>query len=182
MSPPITSGVGLTATTEADLKDPPTGVSTEGGKATAASWKWFDLMHEAIGDRPSVTPPDVIATCAQGAVVFTPPSTTTPERENLGEAGQAAEDTATGSRVPTSSRRRPPPKSGGWPLWKPFRSSGAKMSRSGGGCKKRRREEWREAERARQATEREEKEQRRYREMSERQERFHQEAAAREER
>ncbi|KAK0132289.1 hypothetical protein N1851_032918 [Merluccius polli] len=140
--------------------DPPTGVSTEGGKATAASWKWFDLMHEAIGDRPSVTPPDVIATCAQGAVVFTPPSTTTPERENLGEAGQAAEDTATGSRVPTSSRRRPPPNSGGWPLWKPFRSSGAKMSRSGGGCKKRRREEWREAERARQAAEREEKEQR----------------------
>ncbi|CAL8238124.1 unnamed protein product, partial [Merluccius merluccius] len=47
-----------------DLKDPPTGLSTEGGKATAASWKWFDLMHEAIGDRPSVTPPVVIATRA----------------------------------------------------------------------------------------------------------------------
>ncbi|CAL8314211.1 unnamed protein product [Arctogadus glacialis] len=61
-----------------DLKNPPTGVSTEGGQTTAASWKWFELMHEAIGDRPSVTPPVLIVTCAQGAVVFTAPSTSTP--------------------------------------------------------------------------------------------------------
>ncbi|CAL8343831.1 unnamed protein product [Arctogadus glacialis] len=37
-------------------------------------------MHNSIGDRPPVTPPVLIATCAQGAVVFTHPSSTTPER------------------------------------------------------------------------------------------------------
>ena len=59
-------------------------------------------MHEAIGARPSVTPPVLIATCAQGAVVFTAPSTTTPERVDEGEAEEAAEETASGSQVPTS--------------------------------------------------------------------------------
>ena len=84
------------------IKTPRLGLSTEGGKATAASWKWFDLMHEAIGARPSVTPPVLIATCAQGAVVFTAPSTTTPERVDEGEADEAAEETSSGSQVPTS--------------------------------------------------------------------------------
>ncbi|CAL8249943.1 unnamed protein product [Arctogadus glacialis] len=82
-----------------DLKNPPTGVSTEGGQTTAASWKWFELMHEAIGDRPSVTPPVLIATCAQGAVVFTAPSTSTPG----GRQVEAAEETALGSLTPTTT-------------------------------------------------------------------------------
>ncbi|CAL8371433.1 unnamed protein product [Arctogadus glacialis] len=83
-----------------DLKNTPTSVSTEGGETTAASWKWFDLMHEAIGDRLSMTPPVLIATCAQGAVVFTAPSISTPER---GRKVEAAEETALGSLTPTTT-------------------------------------------------------------------------------
>ncbi|KAK0146103.1 hypothetical protein N1851_014639 [Merluccius polli] len=162
-----------------DLKDPPTGLSTEGGKATAASWKWFDLMHEAIGDRPSVTPPVVIATCAQGAVVITPPSTTTQQREN---AGEAAGDTATASRASTSSRASTPKKRrvDVAEALQELRRQDEQEWRTIHQEEKER-EDRREAEQARQAAEREENEQRRYREMCERQERFQQEAAAREE-
>jgi len=34
------------------LKCPQTGVSTEDGEPTAASWKWYTAMDEAIGGRP----------------------------------------------------------------------------------------------------------------------------------
>ena len=137
-------------------------------------------MHEAIGDRPSVTPPVVIATSAQGAVVFTPPSTTTPERDNVGEA---AGDTATGSGASTSSRAPTPKKrrvdvtEALQELRRQDEQEWRRMQEE-----EKEREEKREAEQARQAAEREESEQRRYRQMCERQERFHQEAVAREER
>ncbi|XP_056435492.1 PH domain-containing protein DDB_G0287875-like isoform X2 [Gadus chalcogrammus] len=166
-----------------DLKNTPTSVSTEGGETTAASWKWFDLMHEAIGDRPSVTPPVLIATCAQGAVVFTAPSISTPERDMKVEA---AEETALGSPTPTTTgtstastpkRRRmyvvevlQELKSQDEQDWRALQAE------------EREREKRREAEQARQAAEREQREERRYRELCERQERCHQEAVAREER
>ncbi|KAK0146505.1 hypothetical protein N1851_014168 [Merluccius polli] len=56
-----------------ELKCPRTGVSTEGGETTAASWKWYTLMDEAIGDRPSVTPPVLIASSSRDVTVVTPP-------------------------------------------------------------------------------------------------------------
>ncbi len=37
-----------------------TGVSTEGGETTAASWKWFDAMDEVMRQRPTITPPVLI--------------------------------------------------------------------------------------------------------------------------
>ncbi|GAA6225132.1 uncharacterized protein LOC122971204 [Lates japonicus] len=43
-----------------ELKAPRTGVSTEGGEATAANWKWFDAMDEVMGQRPLITPPNLI--------------------------------------------------------------------------------------------------------------------------
>ncbi|CAL8397962.1 unnamed protein product [Boreogadus saida] len=168
----------------ADLKNPPTGVSTEGGQTTAASWKWFELMHEAIGDRPSVTPPVLIATGAQSAVVFTAPSTSTPG----GIQVEAAEETALGSlthtttgtsTVSTPKRRRVDVvevlkelKSQDEQEWRTMQAEE----------REREREERREAEQVRQAAEREQREERRYRELCERQERCHQEAVAKEER
>ncbi|XP_034552575.1 uncharacterized protein LOC117822059 isoform X1 [Notolabrus celidotus] len=44
-----------------ELKQPPTGSGTESGEATAGTWKWFSLMDEAIGGRPSIRPPCLIA-------------------------------------------------------------------------------------------------------------------------
>ncbi|CAL8234753.1 unnamed protein product [Boreogadus saida] len=44
-----------------ELKAPRTGVSTEGGEATAANWKWFVLMDEVMGHRPAITPPNPIS-------------------------------------------------------------------------------------------------------------------------
>ncbi|KAK9977104.1 hypothetical protein ABG768_018925 [Culter alburnus] len=43
-----------------DLKCPQTGVSTEGGESTAASWKWYGVMDAALGCKPSITPPLLI--------------------------------------------------------------------------------------------------------------------------
>ncbi|XP_076841568.1 uncharacterized protein LOC143485834 isoform X1 [Brachyhypopomus gauderio] len=61
-----------------ELKCPPTGVSTEGGVATAASWKWYAAMDEAIGGRPSISPPTLIASSGQGAAVEPLPSVKEP--------------------------------------------------------------------------------------------------------
>ncbi|XP_041860932.1 uncharacterized protein LOC121652269 [Melanotaenia boesemani] len=44
-----------------ELRKPPTGTGTETEEPTAASWKWFSLMDEAIGSKPSVRPPCLIA-------------------------------------------------------------------------------------------------------------------------
>jgi hypothetical protein len=48
------------------LKAPRTGVSTEGGEATAANWKWFVLMDEVMGHRPAITPPNPISVMKEG--------------------------------------------------------------------------------------------------------------------
>lgn len=132
-------------------------------------------MHEAIGDRPSVTPPVLIATCAQGAVVLTSPSVTTPAQV------EAAEETAEGSLTPTVTRTS----TASTP--KRLRVDVVEVLQDELEWRRmqdeeREREERREAEQARQAAEREGKEERRHRELCERQERWHQEAVMREER
>ncbi len=33
------------------------------GQATAATWLWFDAMHEALGERSSIQPPSLVASC-----------------------------------------------------------------------------------------------------------------------
>ncbi|KAK0139040.1 hypothetical protein N1851_024395 [Merluccius polli] len=43
-----------------DCKYPGTGEGTS-GKPTAANWPWFVLMDEALGQRPSIAPPVLIA-------------------------------------------------------------------------------------------------------------------------
>ncbi|KAG8003268.1 hypothetical protein GBF38_007692 [Nibea albiflora] len=44
-----------------ELRNSPTGNGTESGESTARDWKWFSLMDEAIGGRPSIRPPCLIA-------------------------------------------------------------------------------------------------------------------------
>ncbi|CAJ1069787.1 uncharacterized protein LOC122971204 [Xyrichtys novacula] len=56
------------------LKAPPTGVSTEGGEATAASWKWFNIMDEVMRDRPAISPPNLITSSITPAAVASPPN------------------------------------------------------------------------------------------------------------
>ncbi|XP_074490128.1 uncharacterized protein LOC141766847 [Sebastes fasciatus] len=64
-----------------ELKAPKTGISTEGGEATAASWKWYSLMDEAMGRRPSITPPVTIDSSSQDVVVVSPPSPREPQTQ-----------------------------------------------------------------------------------------------------
>ena len=54
-------------------------MSTEGGGVTAASWKWYALMDEALGTRPSVTPPVLFASSSREV---TPP-VSTPKRRRV---------------------------------------------------------------------------------------------------
>ncbi len=44
-------------------------MSTEDGEPTAASWKWYAAMDEAIGGRPSITPPALIASSGPDVAV-----------------------------------------------------------------------------------------------------------------
>ncbi|XP_054619149.1 uncharacterized protein LOC129172920 [Dunckerocampus dactyliophorus] len=57
------------------------GVSLDGGETPAASWKWYNLMDEAIGGRLSMTPPVFIASSSQDDVAGESPSVLTPERD-----------------------------------------------------------------------------------------------------
>ncbi|KAK9976614.1 hypothetical protein ABG768_021819, partial [Culter alburnus] len=61
---------------------PPTGVGTESGESTAGTWKWFNLMDEAIGGRPSIQHPILIADSV-------PKESEQQERRESGEARPA---------------------------------------------------------------------------------------------
>ena len=56
------------------MRKPQSGVGTEDGKATAASWKWYSEMDGILGQKPSISPPVVISSSGQGAAVATPSS------------------------------------------------------------------------------------------------------------
>ncbi|KAI2655878.1 hypothetical protein H4Q32_012658 [Labeo rohita] len=71
-----------------DLKCPQTGVSTEDGEVTAASWKWYAVLDEAIGGRPSITPPTLIASSGSDVAVTSPSSV----RSTAERAGRKRKD------------------------------------------------------------------------------------------
>ncbi|XP_041838851.1 uncharacterized protein LOC121638256 isoform X1 [Melanotaenia boesemani] len=48
--------------TPMDLILPRTGAGTEGGQVTAATWPFFEAMHDAMGARDSIRPLSLIAT------------------------------------------------------------------------------------------------------------------------
>ncbi|RXN24135.1 TBC1 domain family member 10B-like protein [Labeo rohita] len=52
-----------------ELRKPPTGIGTESGESTAGTWKWYNLMDEAIGGRPSIQPPILIASSEEESIV-----------------------------------------------------------------------------------------------------------------
>ncbi|CAL8349421.1 unnamed protein product [Boreogadus saida] len=57
-----------------DLRKPQSGVGTEDGKATAASWNWYSEMDGILGQKPSISPPVVISSSGQVTAVATPSS------------------------------------------------------------------------------------------------------------
>jgi len=59
-------------------------VSTEDGEVTAASWKWYSAMDEAIGGRPSITPPTLIASSGPDVAVTSLSSVRSEERKRVG--------------------------------------------------------------------------------------------------
>ncbi|KAK0143116.1 Reticulocyte-binding protein 2 a [Merluccius polli] len=81
---------------EPDLKCPRSRVSTEGGEATAAFWKWYGVMDVALGSKPSITQPVLISSASQETVVVSTPSVAdpviqddwTPSRKRRREEGQ----------------------------------------------------------------------------------------------
>lgn len=93
------------------MKNPPTGTGTDGGEATAAAWPWFDAMHEALGERPSIQPPTLVASClvpdhGQTADGASSPACaeapqTSPDTESEEEPGPS-----TSSQPPTKRRKR----------------------------------------------------------------------------
>ncbi|XP_072567680.1 uncharacterized protein [Paramormyrops kingsleyae] len=155
-----------------DLKRPRTGVSTEGGGVTAASWKWYTHMDEAIGSRPSVTPPALFASSSREVAVTPPPPVergttstfSTPKRQRV----DRVEELLNALRESDGQHEE----------------AMQEMERE-----QQRRDEARERE-AREAVEREEwrfqklveRDERRHREAVEREERFHREMREREER
>ncbi|XP_041838406.1 trihelix transcription factor GT-3a-like [Melanotaenia boesemani] len=155
-----------------DLKRPRTGVSTEGGGVTAASWKWYSFMDEAIGSRPSVTPPVLFASSSPEVAVTTPHPV----------------ETGTTSTLSTPKRRRVDRVED---ILAALKDSDRQNMEALEEMERvqQRRDEARERE-AREAAEREERrhqelmerEERRHREMMEREERFYRDLREREER
>ncbi|CAM4571338.1 unnamed protein product [Leuciscus chuanchicus] len=140
-----------------DLKCTQTGVSTEDGGATAASWKWYAAMDEAIGGRPSITPPALVASCGPDVAVASS-SSVRPEPARPRKRVKDLEDLIQEMEEREEERER----------------------------KAAEREErlWREMEEKedRRERERRERDERQEREVREREERWHREASEREER
>ena len=151
-----------------ELKKPRTGVSTEGGGVTAASWKWYSLMDEALGARPSVTPPVLFASSSREVAGLPPPPVFTP----LPVATQAS---GASSTVSTPRRRRVDTVD----IVALVADNDSRMSEAMRELEERlqRRDEARE----RQTVEATEREESRYRESVEREERRHRESVEREE-
>lgn len=144
-----------------ELKRPRTGVSTEGGGVTAASWKWYTLMDEAIGSRPSVVPPVLFAS-SNLEVAGTPPPPVerdTPPTVSAPKRCQAGTMDGVLDALKVSDRQQ--------------ELLVKEMERQ---------EERREEARAREAREAGEREERRFHKMMEREERRHQEALERQQR
>ncbi|CAJ1081956.1 uncharacterized protein LOC122971204 [Xyrichtys novacula] len=57
-----------------EIKAPSTGVSTEGGEATAANLKKFNIMDEVMRDRPTISPLNLITSSMTPAAVASPPN------------------------------------------------------------------------------------------------------------
>ncbi|XP_034005335.1 uncharacterized protein LOC117497457 [Trematomus bernacchii] len=109
-----------------ELKTLPTGTGTEEGEATAATWSWFPLMHEAIGSRPSMEPlvlmdscvreneptadvaPSGIGSSSSGAGA-TPCGQAIEEEEDPGQPGTSS-STTTLDEEPSTSLSPPPAK------------------------------------------------------------------------
>ena len=144
------------------LKHPRTGVSTEGGETTAASWKWYSLMDEAIGSRPSIEPPVLFASSNPEVARASPPPVVTPDRG--------------ASSVSTPKRRRVDTLEILNALRENERQSDEAMQEM------QREQQEREEKREREAREAAEREERRHQEAVEREERRHRETVAREER
>ncbi|CAM4735544.1 unnamed protein product [Leuciscus chuanchicus] len=136
-----------------DLKCPQTGVSTEDGGATAASWKWYAAMDEAIGGRPSITPPALVASCGPDVAVASS-SSVRPEparpRKRVKDLEDLIQEMEERERKAAEREER---------LWREM-----------------------EEKEDRRERERRERDERQEREVREREERWHREASEREER
>ncbi|KAK7130466.1 hypothetical protein R3I93_019956 [Phoxinus phoxinus] len=77
-----------------DLCLPKTGSGTDEGEVTAASWPFFEAMHEAIGQRPSVLP---VATFSSG------PSTQMSTTDMAGPSNAVVEDCLQPPSTPSDS-------------------------------------------------------------------------------
>ncbi|KAM9475908.1 uncharacterized protein Hap1MRO34_011628 [Clarias gariepinus] len=100
-----------------DLRTPKTGSGTDAGEVTAATWQYFDAMHEVLGARPSVDPPVVVASLTDEeptAIVMeivepsTATATSTTETSPLPNTSgaSAAAPTAIASPLTSSPRKK----------------------------------------------------------------------------
>ncbi|KAL3968249.1 RalBP1-associated Eps domain-containing protein [Sarotherodon galilaeus] len=67
------------------------------GKPTAATWPWFALMDEVIGQRPSIRPPVLLSTL---------PEDTPGPSSAVGDQNVAESDTDEGESQPTTTARK----------------------------------------------------------------------------
>ncbi|XP_034005502.1 uncharacterized protein LOC117497626 [Trematomus bernacchii] len=92
-----------------ELKDPPTGTRTDRGEASAATWPWFEAMHEAIGGWPSIQPPTLVASCPLSSHGQTAAEASTSAGEGPSQVSLSSEEQSvpsTSSQPPTKRPRR----------------------------------------------------------------------------
>ncbi|CAJ1059691.1 uncharacterized protein LOC121644312 [Xyrichtys novacula] len=71
-----------------ECKEPPTGAGA-GGAVTAATWPWFILMDEMLGQRPPINPPLLIASLREDEPG---PSGTAPARQQQQQQQEEEEE------------------------------------------------------------------------------------------
>ncbi len=81
-------------------------MSTEDGEVTAASWKWYSVLDEAIGGRPSITPPNLIASSRPDVAILSEVNSSKSREEEEGHRGTDPRDGGGGSRKRNGSNRK----------------------------------------------------------------------------
>ncbi|XP_062393625.1 uncharacterized protein LOC134088864 isoform X2 [Sardina pilchardus] len=89
-----------------ELKKPPTGVSTESGETTAGTWKWYSLMDEVMGDKPSISPPVLIT--SSGGDHFQVSAVASPEPRRAEAEAEAEEEEEATPRKRAGKRKVDP--------------------------------------------------------------------------
>ncbi|KAF4106741.1 uncharacterized protein LOC131550570 isoform X2 [Onychostoma macrolepis] len=91
-----------------ELRTPKTGSGTDRGEVTAATWQFYEDMHEVLGARPSLDPPVVVASFYEdpAPILMEIVEPSSPASTSAASSSQMSEPSAMASPPTPSPKKR----------------------------------------------------------------------------